>query len=95
MDEAGAPIDDSAKTKDGQTFQGVQGLRHYLEGRRPEFYALFARKLVGYALGRSVLPTDKPLLEQVQKTLLEGDGSFSSAVLTVVESKQFENRRNE
>ena len=94
-DEAGIPVDTSAKTRDGRTFQGADGLRPYLASREEEFLGVFCRKLLGYALGRTVLPTDQPLLDTMKRRLQKEDGTFSTAVLAVVESKQFTHRRND
>jgi hypothetical protein len=94
-DESGAPIDDSARDKEGRLIAGAAGLRAYLREHEPEFNALFARKLVGYALGRPVLATDKVLLDAMKQNLQGGDASFAGAVLGVVESKQFRNRRSD
>ena len=95
LDEAGARIDDAARTRDGHAFAGLSGLRSYLQGREPEFYNIFARKLIGYSLGRSVMPSDKLLIAEIQQKLLSGDGTFSSAVTAVVQSRQFGYRRND
>jgi hypothetical protein len=94
-DESGLPVDDSAQIKGGASFQGLSGLREYLGGREEEFSAVLCRKLVGYALGRSVLPTDKPLIAEMQSELKKADGRFSAAILTLVRSRQFQYRRNE
>ena len=94
-DDAGAAVDDSAKVRDGRSFAGLKGLQQFLKERNPEFDALFCRKLLGYALGRSVLPTDKLLLEQMRKQLQNGDPTFAGAVLAVVESPQFLSHRSE
>lgn len=94
-DEAGVAVDDSAKSRDGRSFAGLKGLQQFLKDRNPEFSALFCRKLLGYALGRSVLPTDKLLLEQMKKQLQNGDATFAGAVLAVVESPQFQSHRSE
>lgn len=94
-DDSGAGIDNSAQTKDGKKFAGLAGLRNYLRGREREFLTLFSRKLVGYALGRMVLPTDRPLIDKMQQTLVSGEASFASAVTTLVQSRQFTERRNE
>ncbi len=94
-DEGGLDIDNSGQIKNGPQFAGLTGLRGYLATREGEFNALFCRKLVGYALGRNVLPTDKPLLEAMQAELKKNDGHLSAAVLTLAQSRQFQNRRNE
>ncbi|HEY1173647.1 MAG TPA: DUF1592 domain-containing protein [Verrucomicrobiae bacterium] len=95
VDEVGVSVDASAQFKDGTKFDDFAGLKQHLEGRQAEFNALMCRKLVGFALGRPVLPTDKLLIEEMQKNLNASEGRFSAAVLTVVHSKQFLNRRNE
>ncbi len=94
-DETGALIDDSATVKDGSTFKGPSGLREHLKKREEEFLAVFCRKLTGYALGRTVLPSDQPLLDEMRQRLAKEDGTFESALFILVRSKQFTHRRNE
>ncbi len=91
-DEAGLPLDTSAQVKSTK-FTGFAGLRAYLQSHDDQFQAQFARKLLGYALGRQVLPSDKQLLKTITDKMKTGDGAFSSAVLAVVNSRQFLNRR--
>lgn len=95
MDESGSPVDDSAKTKDGSTFKGPAGLREHLKKRELEFFAVFCRKLTGYALGRTIQPSDQPLLDAMRERIQKEDGTFESALLLLVQSKQFTHRRNE
>lgn len=95
IDEMGVAVDASAQFKDGTKFNDFDGLKQYLTKHQAEFNALMCRKLVGFALGRPVLPTDKLLIEDMQKNLKANDERFSTAILTVVNSKQFLNRRNE
>jgi hypothetical protein len=92
-DDLGQPIDSSAALTDGTTFDGFTGLRQYLATRDAAFTKLFSRKLLGYALGRPILPTDAALIASMQKQLKDNDTRFSSAVLTIVESRQFRHRR--
>jgi hypothetical protein len=94
-DEAGIPVDTSGRTRDGHTFEGADGLRSYLETRDAEFLAVFCRKLLAYSLGRVILPTDQPLLDAMRLKLQKENGTFSTAVLAIVESKQFTQRRND
>jgi hypothetical protein len=47
-----------------------------------------ARKLTGYALGRAVLPSDRPLVDTLTKTMA-GGGRWSDALLVIVQSEQF------
>lgn len=94
-DEAGGKIDDTGEMMDGTKFQGLAGLRDYLKKNEPQFLTQFTRKLLGYALGRQTLPSDKKLLQQMQASLKAQNGHFSAAVLEIVKSRQFLNRRAE
>lgn len=92
-DEAGLPLDTSAQVKGGAKFTGFEGLRDYLKTQDSQFSAHFARKLLGYALGRQVLPSDKELLKSIVDRMKSSEGRMSTAVLAVVNSRQFLNRR--
>ena len=95
IDDLGQPLDTSASLTDGTTFNGFEGLRKYLATRQSNFTRLFSRKLLGYALGRPVLPSDTALIDTMQTRLKENDTHFSAAVLTIVESPQFLTRRTD
>ena len=91
QDTGGRPIDVNARLKDGTTFQGIDGLRHYLLAeRRGEFQRQFCRKLLGYALGRRVLLSDRQLLNTMVSQLDKHGGRVSVAVLAIVRSRQFQ-----
>lgn len=89
-DNADLSIDASAKLLDGTRFSGVDGLRDYLlNHRRDDFIRQFSRKLLGYALGRSVLLSDEPLLDEIQLQLVQNDFQISQIVEGIVLSRQF------
>jgi hypothetical protein len=94
-DEAGLDIDDSGKWKTGAEFRGLDGLRDFLTAQDAEVTKNFCHKLVGYALGRSFIATDRPLVETMRSELAKSEGRFSAAVLAVAQSRQFQNRRND
>jgi hypothetical protein len=71
---------------DGTAVDGLAGLRDYLlTKRRDDFTRQFCRKLLGYALGRSVQLSDKPLIEQ----MIKSDLRFGTLVEMIVSSLQF------
>jgi hypothetical protein len=71
---------------DGTSVDGLASLRDYLlTKRRDDFTRQFCRKLLGYALGRSVQLSDKPLIEQMMKS----DLRFGTLVEHIVRSRQF------
>lgn len=89
-DLGGRPIDVVAKVFDGTTVNGAAGLREYLLTKKREAVLnQFCRKLLGYSLGRAVMLSDKPLLAEMQAQLRSQDYLFSTAVETIVRSKQF------
>ncbi len=94
-DDNGLPLDVSAQVKGSAIFSGVEGLRNYLKASEDTFLTQFSRKLLGFALGRQVLPSDKPLLTQMRGQLKANQGKPSSAVLEVINSRQFLHRRVE
>ncbi|MEC5125607.1 DUF1592 domain-containing protein [Verrucomicrobiales bacterium BCK34] len=94
-DESGLSIDDLGTLKDGTELKGIAGLRDYLAENDADFYELFAKKLIGYSTGRSLIATDRELVENIRKRLQAGEGRFSDGILTMVESRQFLSRRNE
>ena len=93
-DSAGHPVDSKSTLRDGTTFEGIAGLRSYLLQRRGEdFRRQFCRKLVGYALGRSVGLSDELLMAKMSAALGEKDDRISRAMLILVKSRQFRYHR--
>jgi hypothetical protein len=89
-DLGGRPIDTRVKAMDGAQFDGLDGLRMYLLTARGEaFLRQFCRKLLGYALGRSVQFSDEPLLALMQSELKAKNHHFVSAVEAIIRSRQF------
>jgi hypothetical protein len=89
-DLGGRPIDVKTKVMDGSEIDGLDGLRRYLlTTRRDAFVKQFCRKLLGYSLGRGVLLSDTPLINEMRDELQKHDYKVSAALETVVRSKQF------
>jgi len=89
-DLGGRPIDTRVTLMDGTQFDGLDGLRNYLLTKRREaFVRQFCRKLLGYALGRSVQLSDEPLLAEMQSNLAANDYKVDVAVNAIVQSRQF------
>lgn len=84
------PVNAAARTEDGKEFTGIDGLRDYLANeRRDDFVRQFCRKLLGYALGRGVLISDEPLLEEMQAALAADGYRVGIAIDKIVLSPQF------
>jgi hypothetical protein len=77
--------------RNGTPIAGLEDLRDYLGGeRRQDFLGQFCRKLLGYALGRSVQLSDQPLLDEL--VVIEGN-RIGDLVEHIVLSPQFRNGR--
>jgi hypothetical protein len=75
---------------DGAEIDGLEGLRRYLlTTRRDAFVKQFCRKLLGYSLGRGVLLSDTPLINEMFEQLRKHDYKVSAVIETIVRSKQF------
>ncbi len=89
-DAGGRPIDTKATVLDGSQFEGINGLRSYLLGkRRDAFLKQVSRKLLGYALGRSIQLSDGPLIEDLAATLKANQYRIGSLIEGIVRSRQF------
>jgi hypothetical protein len=89
-DLGGLPVDAKATLKDGTQFEGIDGLRAYLlTQKRDVIVRLFCRRLLGYALGRSVINSDQPLVDAMAADPNRNGGRISAAVEIIVKSRQF------
>jgi hypothetical protein len=78
----------------GSTGTGVQGLQSFIrERRQQEFVANVSRKLLAYALNRSLQLSDEPLIERMQARAAANDYRFDSLLESIVTSPQFLNKR--
>ena len=89
----GNPIDARTELPDGKTLEGLKGLQDYLMECKEEFLLQFCRKLLGYALGRTVELSDEPLLREMKNQLANNEYRFSTAGHAIVQSNQFRQHR--
>ncbi len=92
-DGGGRPLDLRGSVEGSRTFEGFAGLRDFLRLRRDRFRRNLCEKLVGYALGRTILLSDEQLVDRMTTELEQNDGRFSVLVTTLVNSQQFRYRR--
>ena len=94
-DLAGRPIDAKASFPGGSEGTGLDAVRTYIrENRQNQFLDGFERKLLVYALNRSLLLSDELVIDRMQAKLAANHYRFSSLVETIVTSPQFLNQRN-
>ena len=90
QDAAGLAIDTHAILPGGVAVDGLSGLRDYLlQQRQDDFLRQFSRKLLGYALGRAVQLSDKPLVDAMVHRIKTGEGQVGGGLELIVLSPQF------
>jgi hypothetical protein len=89
-DLAGRKVETAATFPNGTSGAGLDGLRAFMRARgQAEFVDNLCRQLLVYALGRSLLRSDEPLVDEMRKNLAAGGYKFGSLVQDVVTSRQF------
>jgi hypothetical protein len=88
----GTPIDAKVTLFDGQQVDGPVALQKALLRYSPQFVRMFIEKMMTYAVGRGVEYTDMPTIRAIAGDAAKDDNRFSSIVLGVVRSPQFQMR---
>ncbi len=89
-DVHGHEIDVATVLPDGTAIRGVEGLRSYLlTTRQDDFLHTFCKRLLGYALGRSVQLSDEPLISEMMQALRQQNFRIGAAIEAIVLSPQF------
>jgi hypothetical protein len=93
-DLAGRPIDNLVRLPTGEAAHGIPEFSKYLVAeRKSEFIHTMCKKLLGFALGRSLELSDRALIEKMQDELKKNDHRFTWLVETIVLSPQFRTQR--
>jgi hypothetical protein len=90
----GVAINASGKLPDGSEFVGPAGLKKLLlTQHREEFLSTFAEKLMTYALGRGLEPSDRPALRAILREAEKQNVTVAALIDAIVKSPQFQMRR--
>jgi hypothetical protein len=90
QDASGKTVDTSTRLPDGTQVSGMGELRSYLQKTRSEEFARqFNRKLLGYALGRSVQLSDEPVLDAIRERQIRSGDQISDTIVQIVLSSPF------
>lgn len=93
-DLAGRAIDNLVPLPSGKEVRGVPEFAEYLAANRVDDFArTMNKKLLGYALGRSLQLSDQPLLDSMHENLQKNGHRFGTLIETVVASPQFRTQR--
>jgi hypothetical protein len=88
--DRGAKIDASGELPGGKTFEDVEGLKAVLLDQLDQFASSVTKKLMAYAIGRHVEPTDRPHVDAI--VIATGDDyRLRDMIVQVVLSEPFQN----
>ncbi|HEY1109911.1 MAG TPA: DUF1592 domain-containing protein, partial [Opitutaceae bacterium] len=94
VDFGGKPVDTTAEFPGGIAGAGLPGLRDFIRANREaDFVDNLARKLLAYALGRTLMLSDDALVDALKKDFVAGGHRFSTLVSAIVASPQFTTKR--
>jgi mono/diheme cytochrome c family protein len=90
--EDGAPLDTAGVLADGSKVDGPAALRQAILSRPDAFATLLTERMLTYALGRGVQPSDMPVVRRIVGAARKADYRLESFVLGIVESVPFQMR---
>jgi hypothetical protein len=85
----GAPIDAVASLPDGTRFEGIAGLRQLIESHKEDFVRTFTEKLLAYAIGRGIEPSDYPAIRKISRDAAPQGYRWSAIIWGIVNSPAF------
>ena len=88
----GAPLDVAGTLADGSQVNGPVALREAILSRPDAFVTVVTEKMMTYALGRGLEPSDMPVVRRIVKKAVQNDYRLSSIVIGIVESAPFQMR---
>lgn len=93
-DLAGRRVDTKVTYPGDVEGDGLTGLKAFIrEHRQAEFTQNLARKMVAYALNRSLQLSDESLIADIEARLVRQDYRFSALIDSIVQSPQFLNKQ--
>ena len=91
-DPDGAPLDVAGTLADGSKVNGPMALREAILSRPDAFVTVVTEKMLTYALGRGLEPSDMPVVRRIVKKAAQNEYRLSSIVMGIVESAPFQMR---
>ncbi len=90
--ENGAPIDAGGVLADGTKVDGPAALRQAILSRPDAFATVLTERMMTYALGRGVEPSDMPVVRKIVAQAARDGYRFGSIISGIVESAPFQMR---
>ncbi|HEY2882797.1 MAG TPA: DUF1585 domain-containing protein, partial [Pirellulales bacterium] len=94
--ERGQPIEPIGQLVTGESFEGPKDLKRIiLDNYKSDYYRCLTEKLFTYALGRGLTYSDVQAVDEIVDRLQQEDGRMQSLVKGIIESPEFQRRRNQ
>lgn len=90
--DAGRPIDVTTAMPDGRKFEGLHGLQDVLMESRQQFAGAFTERLMTYALGRGLEPTDQPQVRKIVRAAEAHNYPMHEIIWGILTSEPFNYR---
>ena len=91
--EDGIKVDATGLMPSGEKFDGPADLRKIILGRKDDFTRHFIHKVLGFALGRSLLDQDEGTIERMLNEVKANKYSSQHLITSIVLSTPFRNRQ--
>jgi len=91
-DEKGRPIDSQGVLADGTKVDGPVAMREAILKRPEAFATVLTTRLLTYALGRGLEPSDMPVVRKIVKKAAADDYRFATIIAGIVDSPLFQMR---
>lgn len=92
-EDAGKPIDSSGILPNGKQFNGAGELKQIILERKDDFIRHFTVKMLGYALGRSLVTEDYCTVDHIVQQLKNDDYRAKTLIYEIVKSIPFRYHR--
>jgi hypothetical protein len=89
------PVDSTGTMPDGTTFAGPADMRQAMMHRLPQFAQCLTSKMMEYALGRGIGPSDQREIASITHNWETEGYRFQTLIFEIVNSVPFQNRRAE
>ena len=91
--QEGVAVDTTGEFADKTKVVGADGLLEYLKSKEAQVTKTLSKKMLGYALGRTVLASDRALIDEL--TAAGGNATFSDLAIKIVTSRQFRHHQGQ
>ena len=88
----GAPLDVVGTLADGKQVKGPKELREAILSRPDAFTTVVTERMLTYALGRGLEPSDMPVVRRIVKKAAQNDYKLATVVMGIIDSAPFQMR---